>query len=285
MQIRPAVDDDAHAIGRIAYEAFQSHADAHGTVSDFRSKETALAVAQIYVADPSVYSVVAEMDGTIVGSNFMLERDAIRTIGPTSVDGRHQGRGIGRALMEAALEQAAPAQGVRLVQDASNVQSLALYARLGFEVKEPLLIVNGKANDVPTPPCIVRPMRTGDLPGCNELCRKVHGFDRGGELAEAACLHEPFVLLRDGRISAYLSAADGWQANHGVAETNDDLQALIAGICAQRDGELGFYVPTRNARLLRWCLTVGFHGLKTATLMAKGDYREPRGAFLPSANY
>jgi ribosomal protein S18 acetylase RimI-like enzyme len=284
VQIRPAADDDATSIGRIMYEAFQSHAEAHGILSDLPTADVALGVARVYVADPTVYSVVAEIDGVVVGSNFMLERDAIRTIGPTSVDGRFQGRGVGRALMEATVERAA-GEDVRLVQDASNVGSLGLYASLGFEVKEPLLLVCGQASGQTQSPGAVRRMSIGDLPACNALCQKVHGFDRGSELVSAVYLHEAFVRVRDGRIIAYVSAADSWQLNHGVAETTDDLQALIAGLSALRGDELAFYLPTRNGPLLRWCLAAGFQGLKTATLMAKGGYKEPHGAFLPSANY
>jgi ribosomal protein S18 acetylase RimI-like enzyme len=55
--------------------------------------------------------------------------------------------------MDAALERAGNAPGVRLVQEAYNVHALGLYASLGFEVKEPLARVIGRPHPgrVPEP--------------------------------------------------------------------------------------------------------------------------------------
>lgn len=47
----------------------------------------------------------------------------------------------------------------------------------------------------------------------------------------------------------------------------------------------GFLVPTRNARLLRWCLEQGLRIERPLTLMAMGRYQAPRGAYLPSIGY
>ena len=55
-----------------------------------------------------------------------------------------QGGGVGRRLMEAVLERANGAAGIRLLQDAFNMRSLALYASLGFEVREPVLVMTGR---------------------------------------------------------------------------------------------------------------------------------------------
>jgi GNAT superfamily N-acetyltransferase len=89
---------------------------------------------------------VAESEGQVIGSNFLDERDPIRGVGPVTVDPLVQVRGIGRRLMEAVLERARGAVGVRLVQDSFNMLSVSLYASIGFEVKEPLLLMRGKPN-------------------------------------------------------------------------------------------------------------------------------------------
>ena len=49
--------------------------------------------------------LVAERDGEVLGSAFVDERDVIAGIGPVTVDPAAQDDGIGRALMEAALER------------------------------------------------------------------------------------------------------------------------------------------------------------------------------------
>jgi GNAT superfamily N-acetyltransferase len=101
------------------------------------------------VSNPGIYGVVAESGGQILGSNFMDERDAVRGIGPISVDPKVQNRGLGRRLMQAVLERARGAVSMRLVQEAFHMRSMSLYATLGFDVKEPLLLVTGRPKSGP----------------------------------------------------------------------------------------------------------------------------------------
>jgi hypothetical protein len=67
---------------------------------------------------------------------------------------------------------------------------------------------------------------------------------------------------------------------HAAAETNDDMKALIAA--APEFPGPGFLLPTRNGDLMRWCLDEGLRVVQPMTLMSKGFYQEPKGAFLPS---
>jgi hypothetical protein len=47
----------------------------------------------------------------------------------------------------------------------------------------------------------------------------------------------------------------------------------------------GFFVPTRNGELMRWCLNEGLRIVQPMTLMTIGLYNEPVGAYLPSVFY
>jgi ribosomal protein S18 acetylase RimI-like enzyme len=278
--IRPAVAVDAAAIGRICYEAFVTLADAHGLPRDFPSVEAAVAAAEAFVGHPTVYGVVAEVDGTIVGSNFLREYNAIASIGPISIDPAHQSGKIGRALMEAVLERAASRAfpGVRLVQAAHNRVSLALYLRLGFTVREPLACFTGLPVLAGVPGSTVRPAMPEDVAACDALCFRVHGHTRSGELARAVDQGTARVVERAGRITGYatLVAFNG----HGVAETTEDLHVLI-GAASSIAGP-GLLVPLRNGELVRWCLAHGLRITQTMTLMTIGLYNEPSGAWFPS---
>jgi hypothetical protein len=70
---------------------------------------------------------------------------------------------------------------------------------------------------------------------------------------------------------------------HAVAETNEDIKALIAA--APSFAGPGFLLPTRNAELFRWCLERKLRVVQPMTLMSLGLYNEPAGAFLPSILY
>ena len=276
---------DVARCGTIMYESFKKVHDAHGAISDFESPDVALRIARAFADDPSVFSVVAEADGTIAGCNFLLERDRVKTIGPTCVDDAFQGRGIGRAMMEATLEHAR-GENIRLLQDLFNVQSLSLYASVGFAMKEPLVQMWGRVSEPPQQDGrSVRPMQPDDTAGCNALCTSVHGFDRANELDEALILHEPFVVERAGRIVGYLSAANNRLANHGVACTFEDMKALISGMSATHPGEIAILVPARDFAFVGWCLRNGFKARKCSSLMVIGDYTTPNGSYFPSPHY
>ena len=175
--LREIAAGDAEACARICFEAFGAIHDQHRFPRDFPVLEMATGMFGALTYDPSVWGVVAEVDGGVVGSNFLYEGNLIAGVGPISVDPEYQ-RGVGRRLMEAVIERGREAPGIRLVQDAFNMRSLSLYASVGFDVKEPLAVVSGKPRSGPAEHMEVRPLREDDLDACGGLCREVHGFAR-----------------------------------------------------------------------------------------------------------
>ena len=285
IRIRPAEPGDAEECGRIIYAAFKGVAERHNFRPDFPSADAGAQLANLLINDPAVFGLVAEGGGRVVGSNFISEWDSIRGVGPITIDPALQARGVGRRLMEAVIERGRGAAGVRLVQDSFNTASLSLYAGLGFEVQEPLALIEGAAGGELAAGYEVRPMRDGDRVAASELCERVHGFARAGELESLAPALKPFVAVRDGRLTAYASAPNFWPLGHAVAEGEEDMRALLKGAAARTGEPLSFLLPVRQAGLFRWCLGEGMRVVKTMTLMATGEYREPRGAYLTSVLY
>ena len=283
LRIRAAALDDAAVCGRICYEAFAAIAGRHGFPSEVPSVQAGTALTSRLIRNPGFFGVVAELDGTVVGSNFLDERSTMRGVGPVSVDPAVQDRQIGRALMTAVLERSAArgAPGVRLVQVAYHTRSMSLYAKLGFDVREPVAVVQGAPLALALPGYAVRTATEPDLDACNALCRRVFGHDRNGELAEAIAQRSAKVVTRQGRISGYTTGIGHFA--HSVAEANDDLAALIGG--AEEFSGPGFLVPLRNTELLRWCLHHDLQVVYMGNLMTIGVYQEPRGAYLPSILY
>jgi hypothetical protein len=205
-------------------------------------------------------------------------------VGPISVDPDHQGGGVGRKLMEAVIERGKGARGTRLLQGSFNMRSLSLYASLGFEEREPVLWMSGKPTSGPVEGIEVRPLREADLEECEALCKKVHGFERTNELRGAMHAFAPYVALRDGRVSAYATTLTFWPMAHGVAETDEDMQALLCGVAAVVDDPLAILVPLRSG-LFHWCLAQGLRSIKPMNLMTLGSYQEPRGSWFSSVLY
>ena len=283
MRLRRGNTTDAAAVGEICYHAFAALAKAHNFQPDFPSPEAAAGLLSGLISHKGIFDLVAEVDGKVVGSNFLDERNPISGVGPVTVDPGVQNDGAGRALMEAAMRRSQERgfAGIRLVQAGYHNRSLALYLKLGFEVREQLACVQGPAVNKAIDAHAVRPAAVKDLSECNQLCFRVHGHDRGGELADAVTQGTAVVVERSGRVTGYATSV-GF-IGHTVGESNDDIKALIGA--AESFIGPGFLVPTRNGELLRWCLGEKLRITQTMTLMAIGLYNQPNGAWLPSVIY
>jgi GNAT superfamily N-acetyltransferase len=283
LKLRSGTPADGEVCGRICYNAFKTISEAHGFVPDFPAPEVAIEVLTGMLANPKFYSVVAEIDGRIVGSNFLDERNTIAGVGPITVDPSVQNRAIGRRLMDAVHQRATEKNfaGVRLIQSGFHTRSLSLYVKLGYDVREHLACMQGTAVGISVAGRLVRSAAEADLENCNRLCREVHGHDRAGELEDAIAHGSATVVEHDGRITGYATVVGFF--GHAVGETNKDLKALIGA--AKEFAGPGFLLPTRNGELFRWCLSSGLRVAQPMTLMSKGLYNEPAGAFLPSILY
>jgi len=278
--VRTATPEDSLVAGQICFNAFSAINAAHNFPCDFPNPQITTGVLSMMFSNPGFYCVVAEHDGRIVGSNCLDDRSMIRGLGPITIDPSAQNLGVGRKLMQAVMDRAnqRSAPGVRLVQAAFHNRSLSLYTSLGFDIREPLSCMQGKTLERNIPGCTVRPAKPDDVNACNALSRQVHGFDRGVDLSQAIEQGTARVVERGGRVTGYTThlAFSG----HSTAETNADLQALIAS--AESFAGPGILVPSRNSVLLRWCLANGLRVVQPMTLMSTGLYNDPAGAWLPS---
>lgn len=281
--LRPGTASDAAACGNICYEAFKAICTAHNFPPDFPTPEVARGLLSMLLAHRDFYSVVAESEGRIVGSNFLDERSSIAGVGPITVDPTGQNHGVGGRLMQDVLDRAAQqkAVGVRLLQSGYHNRSLCLYTKLGFRTREPVSVLQGKPLGQRFAGYEVRPATTADVAACNQICNQVHGFDRAGELRDAIEQNTASVVEHLGRIAGYTTGIAFF--GHSVAQTNRDLMALIGA--APEFGGPGFLLPTRNHEVFSYCLEAGLKLVFQMTLMTVGFYNEPAGAYMPSVLY
>ncbi len=158
--VRRGKIEDAAQCTAIFFEAFKANAERHNFPNEIVPPDSGTVASwSRRFSHPGYYGVVAELDGRIVGSNFLDERDPIAAVGPLTVDPSVQDNRIGRRLMEAVLVRFAEKRhpGVRLVQAAYNRSSLVLYAKLGFEVREMLVSMQGPPLQLQIPGHHVRP--------------------------------------------------------------------------------------------------------------------------------
>jgi predicted N-acetyltransferase YhbS len=283
LRLRPGLASDIEPCARIVFNAFGAIAAQHNFPPDVPSIEVSTELMTMLLTHPHFFSVVAELDGQIVGSNFLDERSPIAGVGPITVEPTIQNRGLGRRLMEAVLNRASEKAhpGVRLLQSAYHGRSLALYTTLGFQVREGIACMQGSPIGLSLASYPVRSAREEDLDECDRICRFVHGHDRHGELLDAVKLGTAKIVEHNGRITGY--ATDFGFFGHAAAETTRDLIALISSASAFTGP--GILVPMRNASLFQWCLSHRLKVVQVLTLMTRGLYNEPAGAYLPSVLY
>lgn len=280
LNLRIGRPEDAQECGVICYQAFKVISEAHNFPPDFPAPEVAVGLTSMLLSRPDIYSVIAEADGRIVGSNFLWEGNQVAGIGPVTVNPETQNSSIGRKLMEDVLQRAEEKKflSVRLLQAAYHNRSLSLYTKLGFNTCEPISTIQGAPLNIEIEGYDVRPAVENDLDECNQLCLQVHGHTRSQDVIDGIKQGTAFVVARAGRITGYTAALGYF--GHTVGENNEDLKALISA--AETFHGPGFLLPTRNSELLRWCLNNGLKIVQPLTLMSKGVYQEPRGSFLPS---
>jgi len=285
-QIRPAIPADVEACGRIIFESFKEVSEQHNFPCDFPSVRTTTQLASLFIRDSLVFSIVAEIDGSIIGCNFLHENHPIRSIGPISVVHDFQSRGIGRRLMEKVLDRAKGSFGIRLIQETLNIVSISLYTSLGFEIKDSLYLIKGRPKtSVINNGMDVQPLELEDIKLCTKICLEVCGFERTQDVENAVKSSSPFVAIRRNRLIAYSSSMTIWMTNHCVAKTEEDMKTLIVGIGKLTSKPLSFLLPVRHANLFRWCMKEGFRICKPFTLMSMGEYYDTNGIYFPCASF
>jgi predicted N-acetyltransferase YhbS len=117
LKLRAGSPADAQACGDICYQAFELISAQHSFASDFPDVEAAYDFMHKLLARPDFYSVVAEIGGRVVGSNFLWSEQRVAGIGPLSVSPSIQNATVGRHLMAAVIDRAGQQKlaSVRLV--------------------------------------------------------------------------------------------------------------------------------------------------------------------------
>ena len=284
LELVPATPEHVPELGRIYYEAFKDIHDRHGFPWDIPSPSYAAMILGMLIRREDCYVVAALDDGRPVGSTGLQMCDEVAGIGPVTVDVPAQGRGIGRELVQDAIAQARQngMEMVRLMQDSFNVGSLSLYASLGFDTTEPCALMEPTPG--PVPDDSVRPAAEADLPGIEELSRRIYRVSRRNEVASLMRgPFRPFLRQRRGRPVGYFVMG---LPGHGVAESEDDLLALVREAARQTPPELRrCFCPLSEGGLYRRLLAAGGRAIKVMNLMTLGPYEPPDGVWMPSVEF
>jgi GNAT superfamily N-acetyltransferase len=281
----PSTPEHSDQIATICHDAYKSLTDRHNFPPMFSSVGEAKELYRKYFEIEFHYAVTAMDGGVPVGSASIWLMDKVCALGPVSVDPSYQGKSAARPMIEHLLEYAElhGHEMVRLSQRAYNPVSLSLYAKAGFNAVDSFMEMG--APPKPDKEGFVRPFKEGDIAHMDGLCNKVYGLRRSLDLAAFSALGGGSMLVRDKGNGPTAYLAFGQDFGHGVAETDDDLLALIGEAGVGSGGAAKIHCPLSNGELFRKLLDYGCRSIELHTLMAYGPYEPPNGIWLPSNEY
>lgn len=180
--------------------------------------------------------VVALEDGQVVGTVMATPLgDDVATINMVIVDEAMRGRGLGRKLMQAALD-AAEGRNCFLV---ATQDGLPLYEKLGFVANGEIVQHQGTALKVDAP-SNVSWASLGEFPHFVALDHLAFGHDRAA-LMQLLKDKAKFAVIRDGEqveaFAAIRAFGRGQVIGPVVAKSDADARALIEFLLSQHAGE------------------------------------------------
>lgn len=283
IELVPAAAAHFDELSVICHRAFDTLHQRHGVHRDVPTEEVGRLIIGGVLHRPDYIGAVALEGGRIVGSNFLLLADEICGLGPITVDPAVQARGVGRLLMQWAVDEARRRRGsaasVRLFQEAVNTASLSLYTRVGFRWRDSAALMYPRPAEAEDPS--IRPMTVDDVAEVGRLSARFHGSSRSNDTARLLEMGLPaFVRSREGRLVAYQVAT---LFGHAAGETNADLIALASHTARNVPPPMSVViVPMSQASLFESALAAGFRVAKVLNSMSLGAFEPAPGPSMPS---
>jgi GNAT superfamily N-acetyltransferase len=195
---------------------------------------------------------VAEEDGRVTAYVAAFERGDAWFLSSLFVCPSHQGRGLGRAL----LERAWGGESRRRLTLTDSIQPISngLYARHGLVPTTPLLALVG------TPRVEERDALESAAPTADELValdRAAYGFDRSVDHAYWSGVGRGTLWLRGGEPAAYSYVVDGaWIGPVAGVDGQAAADALRAEL-GRAEGQVRVLVPGTSRELVETALAAG----------------------------
>jgi len=213
-----------------------------------------------------------EIDGQLAGTALWWPYgDRHASAGMIIVSGQYQRRGLGRALMDALLADAA---GRSIILNSTD-EGLDLYKRLGF-------VAHGHVNKhqatLARSPRVegtdmVRAFIRADLSAIYDLDRAASGMDRRALIDASFAIGDVTVIDRGGRISGYgcvRTWGRGVVVGPVVAADIVDARALIAASAASHIGQFVRIDVPEAVGLSPWLESIGLSHAGQVVAMALG---------------
>jgi len=289
-RVEPA---DVGAVGDLCFVAFADAALRHGQTPRFPSPAVARGHVEALRALDPAGGIVCEWAGRPIGVAWVRVRGSVATLGPIAVEPAAQGRGIGRRLIEEALQLCGRhAPQVRVAVETLPGPGSAPFLRLGFRIVCPLLELRldpATAVRVPATPAGValRPPDPNDRPRIIERDARAFGGQRSGEVDLMLGQRRALVAERgEGRLAGHALAG----VLAGVAQIGpafaDDLEVVLAmtstlaGALVAEGHAAHVLVAGTDRRTVEGLLDAGFRVQRCGHYLVRGGGTAPPAGYV-----
>lgn len=227
-------------------------------------------------------SWVAEHDGRIAGTAVGILRDGVWGLSMFVVEPAAQGAGVGRGLLERAVDYGAAARG-RIILASRDSRAIGAYARLGLDL-HPSVTATGRPRGVEAP-AGVREGEAADLSMTAAVDRATRGAAHGDDLLAMIACGSTLLVFED---RAYAVARGGQVrlvAATDEAAASTVLRAVLAR--AQDAGEQAVveWITARQGWAVRTALEAGLELTTNAGPVFIGGEVGPFAPYLPNGAY
>jgi GNAT superfamily N-acetyltransferase len=229
-------------------------------------------------SQPACVPMVADVDGTIVGTGVGTLNGVVGWIGTIFLAPEWRGQGIGRAITQSIIDRLESA-GARTLVLVATADGRRLYGKMGFEVQTRYRILEAPGlapvSPVSEAPAArsVRPFEAGDLDTMASLDREGTGEDRRHILERFASLDSARVLVGlGGTVDGFVVRAP-WGGGATVARTAEAAGAIITErrLKAGPQGRVRVGLLQDNEGGLARLAEAGFTPSWSAPRMVRGD--------------
>lgn len=218
--------------------------------------------------------VACEAGGHLLGTALWWPYGArFATVGLVIVDRHQQGKGIGRRLMNAVIEDA----GTRSLELVATRAGKRLYEQCGFREQSAIHqrqgTPTGMAPPVEAGEASLRPVVSADVSTIGQWDSNAFGNDRTDVIAAVLETGEGVLAARGGRLCGYaLARPAGRGTTIGPVVAADERLAieLIARLLQGKSGFTRLDVPTDATALGTWLESVGIVRVDQAAIMVRG---------------
>ncbi|MBC7856748.1 MAG: GNAT family N-acetyltransferase [Pirellulaceae bacterium] len=224
--------------------------------------------------------LVAELDGVAVGTAVVTAFEAVALISMVLVEQEHRGRGVGKALMNRAI-QVAEELGCRTIRLDATPLGRPLYEALGFVAQYGLTRYAGMSGAVGDPSTtaslVVRFSGFEDINAILTMDAAVTGTQRGKFLTRLFA-EEPSavrVAQRDGRIAGYFAfrpGSDALQLGPCIALTDEAGIALLTDALSRYIGSRVYWdFPSSHSGAVALAKSAGLSAQRQLLRMCRGE--------------